>query len=260
MGLGGFVRQPKTNLLLQGVTIVLSIFGWIFSLICLLNRAWRINDQEGLVVEQVRRSAGLWYKCTNEFAVKRSCEDIQKFWAALPAPILVGRVLMILAIGLESLSIVGFYIGSGFTSFLSIKNSRVDPWRYRGSNIKKKAYYISGVFVFISAILIAITVIWYMTLIADDYFKYEMLQNNGQTFDGRRYVWGPGLYIGWAAFVSNVLATFSLCCSICGGEFEEEGLMDHVVNDIGDHVRYAGEDEYQTRQSYKARNPNPNYI
>ena len=72
------------------------------------------------------------------------------------------------------------------------------------------------------------------------YFKYEMLQNNGQTFDGRRYVWGPGLYIGWAAFVSNVLASFTLCCSICGGEFEEDnqGFMDRVVNDIGDHIRY----------------------
>ena len=201
MGLGGFVRMPKTNLLLQGVTIALSMSGWTFSVICLLDRAWRINDQEGLVVEQVRRSAGLWYKCTNEFKIKRSCEDIQKFWAALPAPILVGRCLMILAIGLESLAIVGFYISSGFTSFLSIKNNSIDPWRYRSTNIKKKAYYISGSLIFISAVLVAITVIWYMALIADDYFKYEMLQNNGQTFDGRRYsvfmIFCPGPKFGY---------------------------------------------------------------
>ena len=108
---------------------------------------------------------------------------------------------MILAIGLESLAIVGFYISSGFTSFLSIKNNSIDPWRYRSTNIKKKAYYISGSLIFISAVLVAITVIWYMALIADDYFKYEMLQNNGQTFDGRRYsvfmIFCPGPKFGY---------------------------------------------------------------
>ena len=41
------------------------------------------------------------------------------------------------------------------------------------------------------------------------------------------------MYIGWAAFVSNVLATFSLCCSICGGEFEEAMLHEETKNPFG---------------------------
>ena len=51
--------------------------------------------------------------------MKISCEDINKFWAALPTPMLTARVLMIIAVFCSSLSVVCFYLGSNFTEFFT---------------------------------------------------------------------------------------------------------------------------------------------
>lgn len=90
----------------QILTMILALGGFALTIASLLNRHWRVNDIEGLVVENVRRSAGLWYKCTEEIANNKiSCEDIEKFWAALPGPILCGRIFYIIAVGFSGIGL-----------------------------------------------------------------------------------------------------------------------------------------------------------
>ena len=45
---------------------------------------WAINDIEGVVVQQVRRSQGLFFKCTYDGTGQRACEDYDQFFVSLP--------------------------------------------------------------------------------------------------------------------------------------------------------------------------------
>ena len=226
----GFIKQTSMGgCFPQLMVIFFAVLGFALTIVSLLNRHWRVNDIEGLVVENVRRSAGLWYKCTEEVNGQISCEDIEKFWAALPMPILCGRIFYIIAVGASGLSIIFLYIGCQFTSFYARKNvlgfnKDANLYKYTAYEYKKKMFIVGGLLNFVSAVFIAITVIWYMVLVADQYFESERFTSNGivRTNQGQRFIWGYGLYIGWGAFVLQLISTMSCCCVVFDAEDENE--------------------------------------
>lgn len=88
-------------------------------------------------------------------------------------------------------------------------------------------FIFGAVFTFLSAVFIAITVIWYMILVADQYFQAEILTGTVNTgSQGQRYIWGYGLYIGWGAFVLQLLSVFSFCCVLFDDD-EEDNVMEN---------------------------------
>ena len=51
----GFVKQEKgTNLYMQAFTLTLSLVAWVLCMVTLLNRSWRVNDVEGLVIDGLK--------------------------------------------------------------------------------------------------------------------------------------------------------------------------------------------------------------
>ena len=61
-----------------------------------------------------------------------------------------------------------------------------------------------------------IAVIWYMLLVTDSYFQQEAFRNSnqgGDSFYGKRYVWGSGIYFGLLLIVGELLVVGLSCCS-----------------------------------------------
>jgi len=238
----GFVYSKNNgSMFTQVLTLILAFLGLVLTVVSLLNRHWRVNDIEGLVVENVRRSAGLWYKCTEEISGQISCEDIEKFWAALPMPILCGRIFFIISTGCSAFSVIFLYIGSSFTSFYAKKSfNPINNWfyKYTATRAKKKMFIVGGLLNMLAALFTAITVIWYMVLVADQYFQQEMLSGGtaaSRFSQGQRFIWGYGLYLGWGAFVLQFISVLTCCCSIFDGDDEDEegfhyGLADKFMS------------------------------
>ena len=240
----GFVKKRKQNLQLEAASLFLAVLCLAGGVIVMLNREWRVNDQEGLVVEQIRRTAGLWYKCTYQMGTARSCEDIDKFWAALPNAILVGRVLMIINIATTGFGVILLYMGSSFTSHCSIANKDVG-YMHTARKSKYLAFIMGSLMFLVSALCVGIAVIWYMLLVTDQYFQHEAVRNaaqGGNSFLGRRYVWGSGLYFGLILIVGQLMVAGLACCSnIMSSDDEEDDyykpLQQGVIGTINNTVR-----------------------
>ena len=168
----GFVFKKRQNVHLEAVSLFLAMLCLIGSVVVMLNREWRINDQEGLVVEQIRRTAGLWYKCTYQMDAARSCEDIDKFWAALPNAILVGRILMILNVFTTACGLIFLFVGSSFTSCQANKG-RNTGYFFTAKKSKYVSFSLGGVMFLVSALFTGIAVVWYMLLVTDSYSVFE---------------------------------------------------------------------------------------
>ena len=50
---------------------------------------WRRNDLEGEVLESIRRSSGLWTKCTYLSTGNWNCDAYDRFFIGLPAALQV---------------------------------------------------------------------------------------------------------------------------------------------------------------------------
>lgn len=78
------------------------------------------------------------------------------------------------------------------------------------------------------------------------YFQQEAFRgqgNGGNSFYGKRYVWGTGLYFGLLLILGQILvAGLSFCSNMCSDDEEEEDrfyepLKDNIIGKIHDAVR-----------------------
>ena len=83
---------------------------------------WRINDIENVVLESVRRSSGLFYKCSLTLSDnKRACEDYDTFFVDLPPAIIGSRILCVGGAIFGFLGTVSLLISASCTTFASVE-------------------------------------------------------------------------------------------------------------------------------------------
>ena len=81
-----------------------------------------------------------------------------------------------------------------------------------------------------------------MALVAENYFQIENFQSMGNVTTGQVFIWGIGLYVGWATFLVLFLTSIMVWCSACQNEQHD-----------GFHVQFQDE---QTHSMDKHQHPN----
>ena len=211
----GFVKKTggRFNTICEAISIILASIGIYFLVTCFYSNAWRQNTQRGLVIETIKRFAGIYNICT-KVKGKISCEDLERFWGIQPPLILGGRIMLKMALTFSSVGLLLLCVGSKFTNFAAEKLDN-GIWRFETSVMKERSFLLGGIFVFISGILYGGVVIWYAVRIMDNFWS---LSANGSPFPGQKFAFGPGLYFyGWGGCALLIFSGFfgmvSSCCS-----------------------------------------------
>ena len=84
-----FLRFEMANGSLQVVGLFTSILCFALMLCVCILPYWRRNDLEGEVLESIRRSSGLWTKCTFLATGNWNCDAYDRFFIGLPAALQV---------------------------------------------------------------------------------------------------------------------------------------------------------------------------
>ena len=74
---------------LQVISLMLCIMCFILIILTCVMPFWRRNDLEGEVLESIRRSSGLWTKCTYLSTGNWNCDAYDRFFIGLPAALQV---------------------------------------------------------------------------------------------------------------------------------------------------------------------------
>ena len=90
-----FLKTGASSALQQAATAG-AFLALCLNIYIILSDQWQINDIENVVLESVRRSSGLFYKCSiTEGDDKRACEDFDTFFVDLPGAIIGSRILCV---------------------------------------------------------------------------------------------------------------------------------------------------------------------
>lgn len=112
-----FMKTGAKSGLQQGATAG-AFIALCLNIYIIVSDQWQINDIENVVLESVRRSSGLFYKCsitTGAGDQKRACEDYDTFFVSLPSAIIGSRILCVGGAIFGFLGTVSMLISAGCT-------------------------------------------------------------------------------------------------------------------------------------------------
>jgi len=240
--------KSAANETLQLVALVLSFLstGMLIYIIC--SDQWMINDIEGTVLESVRRSSGLFYKCSLTLSdSKDACEDYDTFFVSLPPAILGSRILTAISLVLSCLGTIFLLLGASFTSFMADEyDERKGGYLFIATPAKAKVAVTAGFMMVLSAILVGIAVSWFAHLIVDQYQLQSQMFGNGNDTTGIRMIFGAAIWVGWTSMVLALIAGCLAIASSCRAATEEQDGVDYYKAE-GPYANYtlnARENDY----------------
>lgn len=203
---------------LQVVGLFTSILCFALMLCVCILPYWRRNDLEGEVLESIRRSSGLWTKCTFLATGNWNCDAYDRFFIGLPAALQAARALTIIGILFNIIGTLSAVVGLDCTTIAADQPSS-----------KYRCILIAGVLICISGLCIGIAVSWFAANVLYDYHnpmgsqpyiganraggyggsKYGGMGGN----NGDRFVYGECLFLGWAAMILSFLTGILFCCN-----------------------------------------------
>ena len=199
----------------KSIAFFLSFVNIVLTFICLTSNNWKINDVEGEVVESIKRTQGLWTKCSFFPTGNWQCEDYDKFFIALPAEIIAARILTVVAFVFQVLAVF-------LTPFAMYCT------RFPDDNLVKARLMIfaSGSSL-LAAVALGVGVSWFAAGVLADYqFQYTALgqsQNSnfgGVTSQGQRFIYGSAIYMGWIAMALLLVQGLVGAVSVCKTDYQ----------------------------------------
>lgn len=201
----------------KSMAFVLSTINIILTFICLTSDNWKINDVEGEVVESIKRTQGLWTKCSFFPTGNWQCEDYDKFFIALPAEIIAARILTVVS-----------FVFQAFAVFLT--PFAMYCTRFPDDNVVKARLMIFACgSSFLSAITLGVGVSWFAAGVLADYqFQYTALGQKGNSnfgsvssiSQGQRFIYGSAIYIGWISMALLLVQGMLGAVSVCKTDFQ----------------------------------------
>ena len=213
---------------------------------------WRINDVEGEVVELIKRTQGLWTKCSFFPTGNWQCEDYDKFFIALPNEIIGARVLTCLALAFQVFTVVLMPFGMYCTRFPE------------DNLVKTKITAFCSALSLISGIFLGTAVSWYAASVLEHYtgqMEMQMAASNGSNgfrrngldsnMSGQRYIYGSALYIGWISMVLLLLQGLLLACSACKNKNGDDNDEQEYGNGFDDQFYGHSSQTKNAHQSFR---------
>lgn len=209
-------------------------------MLCCIMPFWRRNDLEGEVIESIRRSSGLWTKCTWLSTGNWNCDAYDRFFIGLPAALQAARALTIISLFFNLIGMCASIVGLDCTTVAADQ-----------PGTKHKCIMAAGVFVGLSGLCIGIAVSWFAANVLYDYHNplngspyvgtgargsYSMSNN------GDRYVYGECLFLGWVAMIVSILTGVLFCCN-------SYNSMNEDPEEVGFHQGYQAPLTYNAPKS-----------
>jgi len=202
-----------SNGTLQLVACFLSLLALGLEIYMAVSNKWTVNDIENTVLESVRRTSGLFYKCTiTENDSKEACEDYDVFFVGLPAAVMGGRVLTVGSASMSFIALLLIAIGGSCTTLMAKETDEIrSGFAWSAGPTKPLVCIVGGVLMVISGCMICAATSWFAALIVEEYRASTLSgQMNGGNNIGTRPNFGPPIWVGFGTtlvcFVSGAMA------------------------------------------------------
>ncbi|KAL2781137.1 putative claudin-24 [Daubentonia madagascariensis] len=180
---------------MQSVGLLLSLLGWVLSIITTYLPHWKNLNLE--LNEMENWTMGLWQTCVIQEEVGTQCKDFDSF-LALPAELRISRILMFLSNGLGFLGL----LLSGF----GLDCLKVGE---RQQDLKKRLLILGGILFWTSGITALVPVSWVAHTTVQEFWDETVPEIVP------RWEFGEALFVGWFAGFSLLLGGFLLNCAAC---------------------------------------------
>ncbi|XP_074056821.1 LOW QUALITY PROTEIN: claudin-6-like [Macrotis lagotis] len=193
---------------LQILGMILSLLGWVASIVSCALPMWRIIAFIGnnIVVAQVIWE-GLWMTCVVQSTGQMQCK-VYDSMLALPQDLQAARALTIITLLLDLVGLLVYLAGAKWTTCIEDQ----EP--------KARLVLTSGIIFIISAILLLIPLCWTAHMIIRDFYNPAVAEAQKQEL-------GHSLYGGWAGAGLFLLGGGLLCCTCPSGS--SRGTSHYVV-------------------------------
>ncbi|XP_070264134.1 putative claudin-24 [Myotis yumanensis] len=185
------------RVVMQFVGLVLSVLGWVLSMITTYLPHWKNLNLE--LNEMENWTLGLWQACVVRDEVGRQCKDFDSF-LALPVELRVSRILMFLSHGLGLLGLL--VSGSGLDCL------RVGE---RQRERKKRLLILGGVLFWTAGVGVLVPVSWVAHVTVQEFWDETLPEVVP------RWEFGEALFLGWFAgfslLLGGCLVTWAACCT-----------------------------------------------
>lgn len=182
------------SLALELVGIILSVLGWVLSVISCALPMWRVSAFIGsnIVTAQVYWE-GLWMNCVFQSTGQMQCK-VYDSMLALPQDLQAARALTVVSIILGVVALLVAMLGAKCTNCIE------------DEIVKARVMVASGASFITAALTQLVPVSWSAHTIVVEF--YSPLIPSGQKMEI-----GAALYLGWAAAALLVIGGSILCCS-----------------------------------------------
>lgn len=194
----------------QLIGLMVTMMTFVLIIIACVLPFWRRNDLEGEVIETIRRSSGLWTKCTYLATGNWNCDAYDRFFIGLPPSLQGARALTIIAMMFSVFSCLSAIVGLDCTTVAMDQ-----------PGVKQKCMLGGGVFAILSGICIGIAVSWFAASVLYEFHNplgrgpYVGQGARGSYYgnNGDRYVYGECLFMGWGAMILGLVGGAIFCCN-----------------------------------------------
>lgn len=186
---------------LEILGILLSVLGWILSIVCCALPMWRVSAFIGsnIITAQVYWE-GIWMSCVFQSTGQMQCK-VYESMLALPQDLQAARALTIVAIVLGMLALLVSIVGAKCTNCVEDEGA------------KARVMIISGVAFITAAITQFIPVSWSANTIVQEFYSPVVPE-------AQKMEIGASLYLGWGAAAMLLVGGSILCCSCPPAEGE----------------------------------------
>ncbi|KAJ7996351.1 hypothetical protein DPEC_G00236200 [Dallia pectoralis] len=183
-----------TSFALELVGVILSLLGWILSILSCALPMWRVSAFIGanIVTAQVYWE-GLWMSCVVQSTGQMQCK-IYDSMLALPQDLQAARALSVVTIVLGVLALLVSTIGAKCTNCIEEEGA------------KAKVMVTSGVAFILASLVQLVPVSWSASNIIQEF--YSPIIHASQKMEI-----GAALYLGWGAAALLLVGGSILCCS-----------------------------------------------
>lgn len=213
------------NAFLEIFGFFLSMIGIVLTVVCCVLPEWRTNDVEGEVIESIKRSSGLWSRCTFYNTGNWQCDQYDTFFLGLPAPLQCARAAVCIALVFQCLSFLVGFVAMDCTTLMPTYPG-ADEEGVRADIKRKMILAIGGINIFCGVVM-CVGVSYYASTVLQEYNIGNGLVSpvrnglsngamRGGSATGERYIYGQCLFIGWVAMIIDLLAGAIMICSACG--------------------------------------------
>lgn len=246
-----FMKSGASSGLQQGATFG-AFLALCLNIYIIVSDQWQINDIENVVLESVRRSSGLFYKCSiTEGDDKRACEDFDTFFVDLPPAIIGSRILCVGGAIFGFLGMVSLLISASCTTFAAVElDEKTNGYAWKATKGKGTAGIAGGFFTLLAGVMNGVAVSWFAALIVDKYQSSSLLMGSGRSTVGIRMIFGHAIWLGWGCMLLFIIS----------GVLGMIGSMGTVKNEDQDDGYYKSYDSPYHNDVQPARDSRDDYV